>query len=131
MAVAPLAISTVLISAEQRRTEAAREQEAAESQRADGARLQAVRNLANFHTAVTAFDHMLNRVGMERLAHLLQTEEERKEFLEDILNSYDVFLDEDSDDSEIRHVMGLACQRTASLYRLLGRREAAKKRYGG
>ncbi|HEY1375672.1 MAG TPA: tetratricopeptide repeat protein [Gemmataceae bacterium] len=103
LAVAGLAVNTVLIDRERAAADQARRQ-------AD----------ANFRKALAAVDQLLTRVGQERLADVPQMEQVRRELLQDALTFYQAFLAERGDDPAVRREAGRAHGRLANIYYALG-----------
>jgi serine/threonine protein kinase/tetratricopeptide (TPR) repeat protein len=88
------------------------------------------RAAGNFRQALAAVDRMLTRVGEKRLAMVPQMEEERQRLLEDALEFYGQLLHQQSEEPEVRQETGRAYQRTAQIYQVLGKHEAAERAYG-
>jgi tetratricopeptide (TPR) repeat protein/tRNA A-37 threonylcarbamoyl transferase component Bud32 len=83
----------------------------------------------NFRKAMLAVDRMLTRVGEKKLAEVPQMEEERQRLLEDALEFYRGFLQEQGNDPAVRRETGRAYQRIAKIYQVLGKHEQAKENY--
>jgi serine/threonine-protein kinase len=112
-AVAALAVSTVLISREQARTEAQR-------RLAD----------ANFQTALRAVNDMLTEVAEEQLVYEPRMEEKRRRLLEEAEHYYEAFLEQKGNDVALRKETALASKRVGDIARLLSKRDQAATAYG-
>ncbi len=84
---------------------------------------------ANFRKAREAVDHMLTRVGKERLAHEPRMERVRRDLLTQALAFYEGFLRERGDDPGLRWDTGGAYQRVGDIQEMLGQHAAAEKAY--
>jgi tetratricopeptide (TPR) repeat protein len=83
-----------------------------------------------FQKALDAVDRMLTSVGEKQLAEVPQMEETRQRLLEDALEFYQGFVQEQSSDASVRRETARAYQRTAHIYRMLGRHDDAERQYG-
>ncbi len=81
---------------------------------------------ANLVLATEAVDRMLTSVTDERLAYVPQFEDERRKILEDAVNFYDQFLQQESNDPVIRRQMALACYRLGKVFLSLGKPEQGR-----
>ncbi len=117
LAVAGLAISTVLIAQEQARTAAALAQAQANYETAETERERAA---ANFQKARDAVDKMLMRVG-EELWGVPHMQQIQRALFEDALEFYEGFLQERTTDPALRYDTAHACSRVGGLCRSLGR----------
>jgi serine/threonine-protein kinase len=112
-AVVALAVTTVLVSREQARTEEQR-------------RLAE----ANFHTALRAVNDMLTEVAEEQLATEPRMEKKRRALLAQAQTYYQQFLDQRGNDIHLRKETALASKRLGDIQRLLGEHEPAREAYG-
>ena len=111
-AVVALAVTTVLVSREQARTEEQR-------------RLAE----ANFQTALRAVNDMLTEVAEEKLVYEPRMEEKRRRLLEEAQHYYQDFLDQKGNDLALRKETALAAKRLGDIARLLGKRDQAAAAY--
>jgi serine/threonine-protein kinase len=111
-ALVALAVSTVLVSREQARTEEQR-------------RLAE----ANFQTALRAVDDMLTEVAEEQLAAEPRMEKKRRALLAKAQLYYQQFLDRRGDDPRLLRETALASKRLGDIHRLLGEYEPAREAY--
>jgi eukaryotic-like serine/threonine-protein kinase len=125
---------------EKARTKADENFRNAEAQRqiAQTAQQEALRNLAtakterqraevNFLKAREAVDRMLTRVGQQRLSGVPQMEPVRRALLEDAVEFYRGFLDENSNDRAVRAETARAYQRLADIYHTLGQVDQGRR----
>ena len=83
----------------------------------------------NFDRARLAVDEMLTSVGQQRLAYEPRMEKLRRDLLTKALHFQQGFLQEKSDDPEIRDETGRAYARAGDIQEMLGDHEAAEKAY--
>ncbi|MBM4067355.1 MAG: tetratricopeptide repeat protein [Planctomycetes bacterium] len=83
----------------------------------------------NFKRAQQAVDFMLSKVGQERLAHVPQMQNVRRELLMEALKLYGEFQKEKGSDPDVRWQAGQAMQRVADIQGMLGRPRDAVKPY--
>jgi serine/threonine-protein kinase len=109
-------LEAALADARQQRdaANAAREEAEKEHLRAEG----------NLGKALEAVDRMMVHVGGDRLAQIPEFQEQRRQLLEEALDFYRGFLEQESSDPHVRRDIGRAYSQTASLYLFLG--EAAR-----
>jgi serine/threonine-protein kinase len=112
-ALVALAVSTVLIAAEQRRTLEQRRQ-------AD----------ANFQTALAAVNDMLTEVAQEQLANEPRMAQKQRALLAKARTYYQQFLDQHGSDQRLRKETALAHKRLGDISRLLGENNQAQESYG-
>jgi serine/threonine-protein kinase len=112
-AVVALAVSTVLIAAEQARTVEQRRQ-------AD----------ANFQTALAAVNDMLTEVAQEQLANEPRMAKKQRALLAKARTYYQQFLDQRGNDQRLRKETALAHKRLGDISRLLEENEQAREAYG-
>jgi eukaryotic-like serine/threonine-protein kinase len=84
---------------------------------------------ANFRKARDAVDHMLSRVAAEKLAHVPQMQEVRRELLEKALEFYQGFLEQAGDDAEVRSETGRTYVRVGNIRSFLGQHAEAESAY--
>jgi eukaryotic-like serine/threonine-protein kinase len=118
-AVVALAISTFLIANAQKETEEARQKESSQRLRAE----------ANLRRALSAGNQMLTRVGEKQLAEVPQMDDVRQKLLDDALQFYKGFSQEDNADPGLRREIGQAYQRTAHIRQILGKHIEAEEDY--
>jgi serine/threonine protein kinase len=92
-------------------------------------RAEARRSEANFRLALKAVDEMLTEVGDEQLVFEPRMEEKRRRLLEKALDFYRQFLDDKTDDAELRSKTSLAYKRKADILRLLNEKEKSRTAY--
>jgi eukaryotic-like serine/threonine-protein kinase len=80
----------------------------------------------NFLKARDAVDRMLTSVGQDRLEHVPQMEQVRRELLEDALRFYQEFLEVKGAEPAIKRETGRAYWRVGEIQRLLGHRVEAE-----
>jgi tetratricopeptide (TPR) repeat protein len=107
------AVTIAALSVSTLQTRAAYEAEAVHRRRAE----------RHYHAAREAVDQMLTRVADERLADVPQMEPVRRELLEQAVQFYQDFLEEDSADPAVRQETGRAYRRLAAIYNMLGPEE--------
>jgi serine/threonine protein kinase len=112
IAVLSLSLSTVLIWRKQAQVARARE-----------------RAEANFQKAREAVDQMLTQVAEEKLKHVPQMEQVRRQLLAQALTFYQGFLEEDSHDPRVREETGRAYRRVGDIHQTLGQYEQAEQAY--
>lgn len=105
MAVAALAVSTVLIARAYRRDK------------------------ANFQMALDAVDRMLGRVGSIKLRDVPRVEEARRDLLEDALGLYERLMEEHAEDPRLRLEVAKTCISLAGVCRGLGQQEKAENSF--
>jgi tetratricopeptide (TPR) repeat protein len=121
-----LAISNVLITREKDAKTKALDQARTNEGIANEQRRDAQENLKE---ALAAVDHMLTRVGQERLAEVPQMEPVRRELLQEALTFYQRFLEKKSDDPLIRRETAWAYRRVADIHRNLSQFADAETEY--
>ncbi len=114
-----VAVSTMWRVAVHEQKKAAAEKENADRQQA--------RAKANLLKAIEAVDRMLTRVVDERLAYVPQFEDERRQILEDAVKFYGEFLEQESEDPQLRREMGRAYYRLGNVFFGLGKQEKARE----
>ncbi len=85
--------------------------------------------LENLKDSLAAVDQMLTRVGHERLAHVPQMEQIRRDLLQDAIKFYEKFLQNRKDDPQLRRETADAYGRLAGIYNLLGQHAEAERAY--
>jgi len=110
LAVAGLAVGTIRIAREQAETRKALSEAEKHREKAE----------ANFKKAQAAVDQMLTEVSEDRRFDLPQLEPVRRALLDKALKFYQGFLEERSDDPEIRFETGRAYARVGTIYSRLG-----------
>jgi tetratricopeptide (TPR) repeat protein len=130
-AVLGLSTGVVLLRAEQRRTESARQEAirnyraaAAAGQTAVAARAEAEANLAR---ALDAVDTMLVRVSQKHLVNQPHFEPVRRQLLEDALGFYQGFLAREPDAPQVLLQAARAYCSAANIHRQLGQRDLARQ----
>lgn len=105
---------------------AERDRAEANALQAGRAHQQAVANLKKAHEAV---DRLLTRVGYTELSSTPRMERTRRALLEDALQFYAGFLEEESDDPEVRAETAKAYRRAADIRQMLGARDLSEQAY--
>jgi serine/threonine protein kinase len=90
---------------------------------------QEARAKANLLKATQAVDRLLASVTDERLAYVPQFEDERRKILEDAVNFYKDFLEQETDDPILRREMARACNSLGKVFMGLGRSEQSRDTY--
>jgi tetratricopeptide (TPR) repeat protein/tRNA A-37 threonylcarbamoyl transferase component Bud32 len=114
--------------AEENAREASRQEQIAHQQRAHAEQEQRLAE-SNFKQARAAVDEMLSRVGQEDLANEPRMERVRHDLLQKALHFYERFVQQKSEDPEVRWEAGRAQQRVGDIQEMLGRHEPAAGAY--
>lgn len=114
---------------EEQLRKAAEEREQEKARQAERERTLRKRAEQNFQRARQAVDFMLSKVGQERLAHVPQMQNIRRDLLIEALKLYGEFQKEKSSDPEVRWQAGRAMQRVADIHGMLGKPRDAVKPY--
>jgi tetratricopeptide (TPR) repeat protein len=117
-----VAVAWLWWRAEDRRIEAQNERLAADQQRA--------RAQKHFERALAVVDRLLTRVGEHELVNVPYMDGTRRRLLEDALEFYLGFLQDESSDPSVRQEIGLAYGRMARIQHLLGRLDKAEEAWG-
>jgi serine/threonine-protein kinase len=114
------------------REEVEREQQRAQQarQQREETRVQSERAEANFRSARDAVERMLTRVAEGPLARMPQAHEVRRKLLEDALEFYLRFLEQQGADPEVRREAARAYRRVADIRWRLGQHAQALDAYG-
>jgi tetratricopeptide (TPR) repeat protein len=95
----------------------------------DSVKKQRERAETNFESARSAVDEMLTSVGQQRLAYEPRMEKVRRDLLTKALNFQKKFLEEKSDDPDVRREVGRAYTRVGDIQEKLGEHEKAEQSY--
>jgi serine/threonine protein kinase len=125
-AVVVLALSNLRINDEKSQKDKALQQALANKKIAETQRRRAQDNLGKAREAV---ERMLTRVAQQQLAYVPQMEQVRRKLLEDALQFYQGFLQQQGDDRALRQETALAYDRVAMIYHLLGKDAEADPLY--
>ena len=96
----------------------------------DNVKKQRKRAETNFESARSAVDEMLTSVGQQRLAYEPRMEKVRRDLLTKALNFQKQFLEEKSDDPDVRCEVGRAYTRVGDIQEMLGEHDEAEQSYG-
>ncbi|MBI3411638.1 MAG: protein kinase [Planctomycetes bacterium] len=118
-----------LAQLEAKEAESQRERAEKEKELHDDAVRNFLRAEKNYQRAKGAVDEMLSQVGQDRLAHIPQMQEIRRELLLKALKFYEEFSEEQQSDQSLQRELARAQQRVADIRERLGEHRLAEKAY--
>src|SRR5262249_31655223 len=118
-----------LAQLEAKEAESQRERAEKEKELRDDAVRSFMRAEKNYKRAKGAVDEMLSQVGQDRLAHIPQMQEVRRELLLKALKFYEEFSEEQQGDQSLQREFARAQQRVADIRERLGEHRLAEKAY--